>query len=305
MRQTWYRIIGIWILILGFLCPSMPVCAESPYSLTINYHATSASTTIDGATFHVVMVASRDASGNSYTLVDPYRDVAVDPNHVIPDGSTDVTADVRTAAKLFVDVDTTAGMAVTTGSDGRVTESIETAGLYLIWQTGSTGTASQYYKASPMLVYIPTVNDDGATWQDHITIEPKTSKRDTGGGGDSGGGGGDDGGDGGDDSSGGASTIPVKKPDKVKEPEKLPETELEEMEGTEGSDGSDGSGGAGNDEPGYGLLDGYGDFMAGFISNGGFSGDTSKIRVYGAIAIFALIALAGLGLRRYMKRHEE
>lgn len=292
--KNWLRGIYIWVAIILSMCVSMPVLAEESYTLNVYYHNTAVDVTIDGATFDVVMVATRDGGNCRYTMIEPYSNADVDPNNV--------GDDVAGAANQLLELYETCASEVTTDGNGRSSMTIHTAGMYLIWQKSSTGTAAQYHTATPMLVYIPTINDDGATWNTNITIEPKTTKRDTGGGGDSGGG------DGGDDSSGGASTIPVKKPDKVKEPEKLLETELEEVEGSEGSDGSDGSG-AGDDEPGVGSIDGYGDFMAeyisGLISNGGFSGDSSKIRVYGAIAIFALIALAGLGLRRYMKRHEE
>lgn len=353
--QRRIRAIGIGIILLMLLCLNMPAQAASPYALTIDYHVGDARTAIDGATFDVVMVASRDASGNSYTLVDPFTGSDVNPNAVGADVKAAATSlqaiyaeAVAQAAAGATGTAGTAGqtvpqaVAVTTDANGYASLGIDTAGLYLIWQDGSTGTASQYYEAAPMLVYVPTVNDDGTTWQNTITIEPKTSRRPTDDGGDHGSGddgsntgGSDDGGSGSSDSSSNTpqkpaasdtgTTIP-KGTDLPTEEQGPGITEItgndQTGDGTTGEGSGDGSGAgfsytgkvnpADYDDVWRFLADGgsYGDWaryhgLPGYSDYGGlaggFAGDNSRIRIYGAVAIFALIVLVAHFLKNRQK----
>lgn len=333
--------IGIgMIFLMMLLCLSMPVSAASPYALTIDYHIGDAHSAIDGATFEVVLVASRDASWNHYALVDPFTGSDVDPNAV----GADVKAAATSLQALYAGAAAAAreanpAAAVTTDANGQASLGIDTAGLYLIWQSGSTGTASQYYEATPMLVYIPTIHDDGVTWQNTITIEPKTSHRPTDDGGDHGSG--EDGGNSGgsdDDGSGdpGSSsdgnggkpassntgtTIPGKTDLPTEEP--VPGiteiTEENPTDGTTGEGNGDGSGAgfsytgkvnpADYDDVWGFLADGgsYGDWARyhgisaypnlGGLFIGALTGDNSPIRIYAAVAIFALIVLVAHFLR--------
>lgn len=304
---------GIGIILMMLLCLAMPVQAASPYSLTIDYHYGKASTKIGGATFQVVMVASRDASGNSYSLVDPFTGSDVNPNDVGADVKAQQAAakSLQAMYKSATDEAKEANPAVTltTDANGQAVTGVNTPGLYLIWQSGSKGTASQYYNATPMLVYIPTVNDDGMTWQNDITIEPKTSRRPT-----EDGGGNTDSGDTDNPSDTGGDGNPTdtrKEPAKAQDTAattKLPTEEMTETEetGTRDPAGENASSAGSTDERWLngeetGSLKGNTDGRGGWISNGGFSGDNSPMRIYAAIAIFALIVLVAHFLRSKRK----
>lgn len=324
----------ILMMVLGLaapVIPAMPVHAAA-YALTIHYHGSQAGSAIDGAAFHVVMVAARGAGLGTYTLVDPYTGVDVDPNHVADAGSTTITADVRAAARKLLEAYVSGAASVTTGADGRATLAIDTAGLYLIWQTEGTGTAAEYNLADPILVYVPMVNDDGATWRSDITIEPKTSRKDTGG--DDGGDGGDDGGSGGSDhgdhdggSGGGSSegagegsstatTEPAEEP--------LPDESLPDETPVPGEETTPGDervpddqlsdevryatrrGSVVRDAEGQlWYIDEYGnrvDLWTWITTGGFFTGDNSPMRIYAAIAIFALVVLIAHALRNKLKQ---
>lgn len=302
----------ILVVILGLAIPTQ---AAAPYSLTIDYHYGDARTAIGGGAFDVVCVATRDSSRNSYTLIDPFTASGVDPNAV----GSDVKAVATQLQAIYAQAaggDASGGntadggtrtantaMTVTTGDAGRGSLEIATAGLYLIWQSSGTGTAAGYYDAAPMLVYIPTVNDDGATWQNAITIEPKTTPRPS----DNNNGGNDGDGDDGDNGDDGDKETPLPvAPIPVPE-EEIPDEIADGGDPDEDATGDDSSTpDDGEDDPTHISDDGdltHGQYNANADANGGhITGDESPMRIYLSIALFALIVCVALVLRRQMRK---
>lgn len=186
-----FRPILTTILAATVLCGALVAQAAEPSALpatlTIHYHSDDQ---IGGAEFSVVRVA--EATWNEtngvydYTLVNEFQGTGIDPGNIASDAAA---AAARTLAGAYTN-STLAGK-ITTGSDGKASLEVTQAGLYLVWQSGRTGTASRYYAASPMLVYLPSPQKDSntVTWTNAATLQPKTSKIPSGGGG-----GGDDGG---------------------------------------------------------------------------------------------------------------
>lgn len=171
MKRAIRCLLALIVTITAILSGVPAYAAEGQFSLHIYYHAESVETVINGASFSIVRVAAGDKSSGSYiyTLEEPYKDSGVNPN--------DLGEDLKGTAETLLQYYKAGATVVTTGSDGRASASFDTPGLYLVWQTGSSGTAERYYEAAPMLVFLPAPAEKGTAWNSNVTIEPKTGRR--------------------------------------------------------------------------------------------------------------------------------
>lgn len=158
MRKLFTKItaaLAAAVMMLG----SVPgvVHAEETYTINVSYH--SGDTKIDGAEFTAVKAAS--VSSGRYTLVEPFTNADVDPNNLAQDNAQE---SAKTLAALYKE----GGVKATTDTNGAAAIPVSEQGLYLVMQTGGSGTSAKYYYSSPMLVFV---------YGDPVTIEPKTSKK--------------------------------------------------------------------------------------------------------------------------------
>lgn len=131
--------------------------AEETRAISVYYH--SGDTKIGGGEFTAVLAATE--TDGKYTLVDPFAASTVDPNALTQDNAQE-------SAKAMAALYKEGGAKAVTDENGKGTINITRNGLYLVMQTGSTGTAEKYYATSPMLVEVYTSS---------TSIEPKTSTK--------------------------------------------------------------------------------------------------------------------------------
>lgn len=131
------------------------VHAEESYTLNINYHC--GGEQLGGAEFTAVKAATADGK---YVFVSPYDSSGFDADKITSDTAQE-------AAKKLADLYKEGGTKVTTGSDGKAKLSLTEPGLYLVMQTGRSGSSENYNYSSPIIA---------AVVDKAVTIEPKTSK---------------------------------------------------------------------------------------------------------------------------------
>ena len=182
---------SIWIVVLCSLIMTMlsvqSVMAAHPNlvpdvdtsrqdSLTINlvYHKDRVNhVAVPGATFEIHKVANLTTSGGSakYRAVADFASANVKYNGLTKESSA-VAAKKLSA---IVDRGSLAGTSRTTDSQGNVSFSGLSHGIYLVRQTGATGRAKAYHPVGPYLVVVPgieRVNDENKGKYE-FTMEPK------------------------------------------------------------------------------------------------------------------------------------
>lgn len=147
----------------------IPAMAAESLRINISYHANGKK--IEGAVFSVIKAASAEKSGEEYvyTMVSPFDQSGIDPGNI---GSN-----VKEAAKKLKSLYKEGADTVITKSSGNCSVTVDDPGLYLVWQTKSTGAAEGYETADPMIVFLPSLSEDKSTWNSTVTIEPKTSAK--------------------------------------------------------------------------------------------------------------------------------
>ena len=184
---------SIWIVVLCSLIMTMlsvqSVMAAHPDlvpdvdtgrqdSLTINlvYHKDRVNhIAVPGVTFEIHKVANLTTSGGSarYRAQADFASANVKYNGLTKESST------AAAKKLsaVVERDHLAGTSRTTDSQGNVSFSGLSHGIYLVRQIGATGHAKAYHPVEPYLVVVPgieRVNDENK-WKYDVTLEPKVA----------------------------------------------------------------------------------------------------------------------------------
>lgn len=149
-------------LVTSFPAPVMADGTE--YTIAVNYHGENKDNAIDGAEFSIVKAASVNGT---YKFDEPFDMSGVDPN--------DIGTDIKAAAKKLVSCYKNGAKTVTTDSTGKASLDVHNPGLYLVWQTGSAGTAKKYYTSSPMLISVPG-HDENGNVVNTVTVEPKTTR---------------------------------------------------------------------------------------------------------------------------------
>ena len=167
---------------LGIACMSLTGVAaddssDAPQmdglSLTIRYtyQDNEDVTAIDGAGFEIVKVAElveNDDGSYSYVLEDEYSSADIDFT-----GMT--TAEAKEAAQTLMEMtDDTNLETKVTDADGYVEFDDLTAGMYLVNEKTTTGTAANYSMLKPYLVMVPSYTaEDG--WTSDVLSLPKAS----------------------------------------------------------------------------------------------------------------------------------
>lgn len=176
MRHIFKKAIAALTAAVIAFGPAVPASAASQgeYRCTVSYKVDNGSTAINNAEFSFVRVASGDKSSGVYlyTYENDFKSAKYDPNELTKSGD-----DTKTIAKEYKKLYKSGAEVKTTGSDGTCTFTAKTAGLYLVWQSGSKDTAEKYQTSDPMIVFLPCLDSDNVTWKNSVTIEPKTSKK--------------------------------------------------------------------------------------------------------------------------------
>lgn len=161
---------------------TVPEIADDPLTLTIDFYkesSTGSRIALDGATFSVYRVADMEVEngGPHHTVIKPFDSLAKTEggNDVTFDGMTEKESNIfaKKANKLAKEADAEG----TTDSNGFAKIEIQEKGMYLVAETGKTGTAAKYTDAEPFLVSVPLAEEQGDTvqWQYSVTAMPKTA----------------------------------------------------------------------------------------------------------------------------------
>lgn len=150
----------------------MPSLPEGPYSLTVSLHKTDPAVTIDGAEIAVFKAADLAVEGGSavYTLTEAYALSGISFG-----GMT--ASESENAAEILEGLSGAASGRGTTDTDGTAVFTGLSAGMYLVTETGKSGTAAGYESFIPFLVSVPEAvkSADGNAWNVSVAAEPKTA----------------------------------------------------------------------------------------------------------------------------------
>lgn len=154
-------------------------------SIEILYAVDNKQTLISGAEFSCVLAAAGRTDGR-YVWCSPYAGqdatAGIEPDELtseilktLPGELLQLTeAQNGNGNKGTGQADPAAAAA--TGADGRCTLETTEVGLYLVWQSGAAGMAEQYETAAPMLVFVPSADQEGQAVY-AVGVEPKTSRK--------------------------------------------------------------------------------------------------------------------------------
>ncbi len=153
------------------------VDSSQDLSLTVNMTYTDPNLETDnvksmaGVEVKLVQIASLAVNGGSadYSLLPAYEDSGV----TLEGMSTSESVEAAQAlVGLVPEGDAQSGV---TGSDGKVTFSDLSAGMYLVYQSEGANTAYRVDEISTMLIAVPFPNvaEDGNSWQYAVEIQPK------------------------------------------------------------------------------------------------------------------------------------
>lgn len=141
-----------------------------------NSEQTTSRKPIDGAEFSLYLVQDLTSSG-TYESTSDYSSANVKPYNQLK-----TAAEITRAASRFAEVakdKSPAYTAQTTDSNG-ITEfsgiDSDHFGLYLVVETGKSGTAENYTTCAPFLVMVPYYDSENLGWEYDVLAEPKPVK---------------------------------------------------------------------------------------------------------------------------------
>lgn len=125
---------------------------------------------ISGAELSLVKAADLKADG-SYELTEPFADIASMKTYISGNGTS---SDARMAADEAAAAAAEADGAVkeVTDSSGTAVFTVKDYGIYLLYETGKTGTAAKYGSIQPMLTSLPAYTEENG-WQYDTEVLPK------------------------------------------------------------------------------------------------------------------------------------
>lgn len=171
-RRPW-----AWLLLamIALTCVLIqPAAAHAATSNTLSVHLAHDGTVVPNVRTKVYLVASKDASTDDYTYVDPFADSHVDlPRGTEGGKASDWDSAARQLAGYVSDRGVGQTVAGTTDGNGDVTFSGLSEGLYLVVSDSGTidGTT---YSFSPYLINLPGVDASGKVVSS-VTSAPKSS----------------------------------------------------------------------------------------------------------------------------------
>ncbi len=159
---------------LPVLADTVPALEDRTGSMTIHceYKKDNSSTNIDGMELSITRVASVNVDPSVpyyYTLLSDYAESNITFENMTASESND-------AAKVLADLQDQKGISGTkdvTDGDGNVSFADLDLGMYLVRQTGKSGTAVEYTTIDPFLVMVPSI-DDNEEWVYEVSAIPKT-----------------------------------------------------------------------------------------------------------------------------------
>lgn len=141
--------------------------------VTCKYDDNGVVTKIDGVELEVTQVADVSVNNGSvtYSLLSDYQSSGIDFEGMTASESSEAA---QTLLKIKEDNGLQGSKAVT-DADGIAGFSDLPYGMYLVSQSGSQGTATEYESIQPFLVMVPGVDSDTQTWIYDVETEPKLS----------------------------------------------------------------------------------------------------------------------------------
>ena len=170
------RWLFIPILLIAMMCAAMPVFASSDeYSLKVSFMKADHKLPLDGAQISIYQVADADIydSWAVFKVKEEYASL-----RKVDDTGHETTFDGLTAsqsialAKEFAKLVKNPVKTGVTDKNGNVMAEGLTPGMYLVVQTGKSGTAEGYEMFQPFLVLVPMYEE--GIWVKNVTVEPKT-----------------------------------------------------------------------------------------------------------------------------------
>lgn len=158
------------------LVPDVDTSRQDSLTINLVYHKDRNNhIAVPGATFEIHKVANLTTNGGSarYRAQADFASANVKYNGLTKESSA-VAAKKLSA---IVERDHLTGTSRTTDSQGHVTFSGLSHGIYLVRQTGATGHAKAYHPVEPYLVVVPgieRVNNENQ-WEYDVTLEPKVA----------------------------------------------------------------------------------------------------------------------------------
>ncbi len=179
MKKISLLLAGILLLLpcISVSADAVPALEDRKGSLVIQCESVDGdkTTKIDGMELAVTRVASVNVDPTLayyYTLLDDYAE-----SSLVFEGMT--ASESNEAAKTLAALQDQKGLLGTkkvTAKDGTVSFPDLELGMYLVRQTGRSGTAADYTTIDPFLVMVPMMGDAGA-WVYDVTTNPKTTPK--------------------------------------------------------------------------------------------------------------------------------
>jgi pilin isopeptide linkage protein len=161
----------------GNSMPDLDTSRKASLTVNLNFHDAAAGsvTPVSGAEITICPVASVTVDNGS-TIYTPVGDFA--DSGISFEGMT--TEESITAAAKLADTaaaKNTAGMSAVTDENGMSSFTGLDFGIYLVRETGRTGTAAGYAAIAPYLVQVPGIEENGQarSWLYDVTSNPKTT----------------------------------------------------------------------------------------------------------------------------------
>jgi LPXTG-motif cell wall-anchored protein len=155
---------------------SMPDLISSTGSLKVVYQYSGESViNIDGAEIDVIQVADVTVSDGSvhYELLPEFESTGITLDGMSTEQSIEAASTLDSLAAKSVHQ----GSKKVTDSQGSVTFDNVPVGMYLVRQTGASGTAQNYEYFDPFLVMVPEKDPGSASWIYDVTTQPKSETK--------------------------------------------------------------------------------------------------------------------------------
>lgn len=128
---------------------------------------------VDGAELSLYKVADLNPDG-TYSLKEEFSGVDGWDAYISGGSTEDAITAASSAQSIVLNAGVPAGSQVTTDGSGAASFSVSEYGIYLVSETGKSGTAANYSDMAPVLVQVPMW--DGSAWNYEITLQPKMAE---------------------------------------------------------------------------------------------------------------------------------
>ena len=158
-------------LALGLaLVPATALAKDASLTLCLQHESKGKVTNIDGVTATAYLVAGLNDGINAYTLADDFASLGIDFNQGLDASGMEAAA---LKAQSIAKNGNLSGKQVTSGKDGKASYGVLPKGIYLVVQTGATGTATKYNEFKPFLISVPQLTANEIVYD--VVTYPKTT----------------------------------------------------------------------------------------------------------------------------------